>query len=144
MTVFLQQLVACRCVFECCSYVCYGLHSNNQTKRHCARDNWQVPCVLPHCTFNPIVIIFMSFQQLYINSLFARPLMCGVIPVEETFAAAALPVCISPKSRKVFLTCPSSQTMWENSVPSDVLKVKFATGVTWIPGRAVWIFLHDC
>lgn len=81
MTVFLRRCVACRYAFEYCLHVCLtqlSLHSNTQTKRHCARDNWRVWCVLLHCTFAPIFRIFVSLQQYYINSLFAGALMLGV------------------------------------------------------------------
>lgn len=63
--------------------------------------------------------------------------VCRVIPAEETSAVGALPTSISLKSRRVLLTCPSWQNMWENSLPSDVLHVKSAKAVTWIPVGSV-------
>lgn len=63
--------------------------------------------------------------------------VCHVVPAEETSAVGALQTSISLKSRRVLLTCPSWQNMWENSLPSDVLQVKSAQAVTWTPVQSV-------
>lgn len=50
--------------------------------------------------------------------------VCRAIPAEETSAVGALPASISLRSRRVLLTCPLWQKMWENSLPLMFCKSK--------------------
>lgn len=107
-----------QCTFRCTLYICLHFHGDS---------------FFFYYHFHVITTVLHQWPPWHVFDVG----VCRVIPAEETSAVGALPASISLKSRRVLLTCPSWQNMWENSLPSDVLQVKGAEAVTWTPAGSV-------